>query len=157
MTPKSLLVAVLVFLPAPVLAQTVDVSGVWNYSPDIEQHPAGENLVALQLNQSYDRFDPASGDFSLPEATGRCFGAMLIDAGQGSGSGNCHYVDADGDMWISEWIVEGVDADSKTTGTWNFIGGTGKYAEASGTGTFRAGPDASGDYKNEVTGEMTLN
>jgi hypothetical protein len=157
MTPKSLFAAVLVFLPVPALAQTFDASGVWTYTPQLVPHPVADDLVALHLSSSYDRFEPVSPDYPLPEATGQCFGAMLIRAAQASGGGNCHIVDADGDMFISEWIAEGMDAESMTTGRWALIGGNGKYSGASGGGTFRSGADASGTYRNEVTGEMTLN
>ena len=157
MTPKSVLVAVLVVLPAPALAQTIDVTGVWIYTPQIEVHSVADDLTALHLSSVYDRFEPASTDFPIPDASGKCFGAMLIRAGQASGSGNCHIIDGDGDMYISDWIVEGMDADRRTTGRWTLIGGTGKFSGASGGGTFRSGQDVSGAYKNEVTGEMTLN
>jgi hypothetical protein len=157
MTPKSVFVAVLVFLPVPALAQTIDVTGVWSYTSELEAHPAGEDLVALHLSSVHDRFEPANTDFPIADASGKCFGAMLIRAGQASGGGNCHIVDADGDMYVSDWIVEGVDAANMTTGRWTLIGGTGKFSGASGGGTFRSGQDASGAYKNEVTGEMTLN
>jgi hypothetical protein len=157
MTPKSFLVAVLVLLPAPALAESFDASGVWTFTPEIVPHPVAEDLVALHFSASYDLFEAAGPDFPGADATGRCFGAMVIRAGQASGNGNCHTVDGDGHEIITEWIAEGTDDDGKTTGRWSVIGGNGKYAGAEGGGTWRSGPDATGAYKNEVTGEMTLN
>ena len=157
MTPKSIFAAVLVFLPIPALAQTFDASGVWTYTSENEVHPVADDLVAIHVVQAYESFEPVSPDYPLPEATGRCFGAFLIRAGQASGSGYCHIVDTDGDMFISEWIVEGLDAERMITGSWSVIDGSGKYSGASGSGTYRSGEDASGIFENEVTGEITLN
>ncbi len=157
MTPKSIFAAVLVFLPVPAFAQTMDASGAWIFTPASVPYPVAHNLVVIHVNNAYDRFEPAGPDHPAAGAAGQCFGAILINAGQASGRGNCHIVDGDGDAWVSEWIVEGIDADRMTTGRWAIIDGTGKYAGASGSGSFRAGADASGTYKNETTGEITLN
>ena len=153
MTPKSIFAAVLVFLPIPALAQTFDASGVWTGTSASVTHAVSDDLVAVHINVTHDRLEPTSPDNPAADATGQCFGALLIQAGQASGSGNCHYVDGDGDMLITEWTAEGIDADGWTTGRWALIEGTGKWSGASGGGSYRAGPDA----MNEITGEMTLN
>ena len=43
-----------------------------------------------------------------------------------------------------------------STGTWRFIGGTGKFQGIVGKGTYEGRPDASGNYLTEIEGEYTL-
>ena len=43
-----------------------------------------------------------------------------------------------------------------STGTWRYIGGTGKFRGIMGKGTYKGTPDASGNYVSEVDGEYTL-
>ena len=156
MTPKYVFVAVLVFLPVPASAQTIDAAGVWTGTPGSVVHAVSDELVTVHVNVTHDRFEPASQDNPAANARGQCFGALMFRAGQPSGTGNCHYVDGDGDMLVTEWVVEGL-ADGWTTGRWTFIGGNGKYTGGAGTGAYRSTQDGSGGYRAELTGEMTLN
>jgi hypothetical protein len=48
------------------------------------------------------------------------------------------------------------DGKPLSTGTWRYIGGTGKFKGIMGKGTYKGGPDASGNYVSEVNGEYTL-
>ena len=156
MTPKSIFAAVLVFLPVPAFAQTIDAAGVWTGTPGSVVHAVAEDLVAIHVNLAHDRFEPASPDNPAANTTGQCFGSLLVRAGQASGGGNCHYVDVDGDMLVTEWAVEGI-AEGWTMGRWTFIGGSGKFSGASGSGAYRSTQNAPGGYRAELTGEITLN
>jgi len=48
------------------------------------------------------------------------------------------------------------DGKPLSTGTWRYIGGTGKFKGIMGKGTYKGGPDASGNYVGEVNGDYTL-
>ena len=43
-----------------------------------------------------------------------------------------------------------------STGTWSYVGGTGKFKGITGKGTYKARPDASGNYVSDIEGEYTL-
>jgi len=43
-----------------------------------------------------------------------------------------------------------------STGTWRYIGGTGKFKGIRGKGTYKGRPDASGNYVSEIDGDYTL-
>ena len=116
MTPKSFLVAVLAILPNPVLAQSYDAAGTWTFTPAAETYPVSEDLVVIHLNHSHDRFEPVNADHPAADASGQCFGAIVIRAGQPSGSGNCHYRDGQGDALVTQWTVEGMESDGRTRG-----------------------------------------
>lgn len=157
MIPKSFLVAALAILPTSVLAQSHDAAGTWTFTPAAESYPVREDLVVIHLNHSHDRFEPVNADHPAADASGQCFGAIVIRAGQASGSGNCHYRDGQGDALVTQWTVEGVEPDGRSRGQWEIVDGTGKWAGATGGGSYLSGPDGAGEYKAELTGEMTLN
>jgi len=48
------------------------------------------------------------------------------------------------------------DGKHLSTGTWRYIGGTGKFKGIMGKGTYKGGPDASGNYISEIDGDYTL-
>ena len=48
------------------------------------------------------------------------------------------------------------DGKPLSTGTWRYIGGTGKFKGIMGKGTYKGTPDASGNYVSEVDGEYAL-
>ena len=48
------------------------------------------------------------------------------------------------------------DGKPLSTGTWRYIGGTGKFKGIMGKGTYKGTPDASGNYVSEVDGDYTL-
>jgi hypothetical protein len=48
------------------------------------------------------------------------------------------------------------DGKHVSTGTWRFIGGTGKFKGIMGKGTYKGSPDANGIYASEIDGDYTL-
>lgn len=48
------------------------------------------------------------------------------------------------------------DGTHLSTGAWRYVGGTGKFEGIAGKGTYKARPDASGNYVSEIEGEYTL-
>jgi hypothetical protein len=48
------------------------------------------------------------------------------------------------------------DGKPLSSGTWRFIGGTGRFKGISGNGTYKGRPDANGVYVSEINGDYTL-
>lgn len=157
MTPKSIFAAVLVFLPAPALAQSIDAGGVWSGTPASEMHQVADDLVVIHLNVSHDRFEPVDAEHPAADASGQCFGSVLVRAGQPTGSGHCHYVSAEDEQLVTSWTLESIDQDGATSGRWEIVSGSGRWADASGSGTFRTTQGAEEGYRTELSGELTLN
>ncbi|WP_343115717.1 hypothetical protein [Ostreiculturibacter nitratireducens] len=147
---------VLFALASPAVAETYDAGGTGHGTAMNEAMPVSEDLVVIHAVSQYDRFDTTDPDSPMSSLKGPCFGSLVIKAGQVSGDGNCHYADKDGDMVIMAWTAEGLSDDGRTMGSWSVVGGSGKWAEASGGGGFLAGEDAAGVYTNEITGEVML-
>ncbi|MGR3465033.1 hypothetical protein [Limimaricola sp.] len=136
-------------------AETITVEGVGKGTPNSMQMPVSEDLVVIHNQVEYDGFETTDPDSPFASLTGPCFGAALVEAGTVSGSGYCHYSDADGDMALMEWTVTGMGEEGRITGDWMVRGGTGKWAGASGGGSFDAGGEGA-EYTNMVTGEVTM-
>lgn len=137
-------------------AETYTVDGTGMGSDSNEVMPINDDLIVIKAASNYTGFETSNPDNPLATLKGPCFGSMVIEKGKVSGGGNCHYTDADGDVAIMTWTAEGMGADGKTMGSWRVSGGTGKWTEATGGGSFNAGTDASGTYSNQVTGELTM-
>lgn len=137
------------------MAETVMVKGTGMGSSDSMQMPVSDGLVVVHNRTSYDGFDTEDPESPFASLSGSCFGATLVEAGAVSGSGNCHYTDADGDQAVMAWTATGMSEEGRVSGDWSVVGGTGKWAEASGGGTFDAGGEGA-DYTNMVTGEVEM-
>jgi hypothetical protein len=157
MTPKSFLVIALAMLPTSGRAESLDAAGIWSGTPANQVHPVSDDLVVIHVTTSHDRFEPVHADHPAANSTGQCFGAVVIRAGQATGSGNCRYQNDAGDVLATTWVVEGVDADGQTYGRWEIIDGTGLWSGASGSGTYRTTQNAEVGYRSELAGEITLN
>ena len=151
-TPFAFLVALLL----PVSAAAFDAKGTGSGTNMNEVMPIHDGLVVVKVNSIYKGFDTYVADNALATAKGPCYGTMIIDKGSVSGGGACNYTDADGDAVVISWTPSGFGDEGRTIGTWQLIGGTGKWMGASGGGDFNAGGDGDG-YTNMVTGEITLN
>ena len=105
-------------------------------------------LFGLQVN--------AANAVKGAEIFKQCAACHTMGAGA-EGSGVCTWTDADGDTWYGPWAVNGMTPDRAALGTWNVSGGTGKFATATGGGTFTTltNPDT-GDSKLDVLGSVTL-
>jgi hypothetical protein len=85
----------------------------------------------------------------------------IVDGDEANSHSNGYEVSsmANGDKVFIRF--SGIDRSMKdgkplSTGTWRYIGGTGKFKGIMGKGTYKGGPDASGNYVSEVNGEYTL-
>jgi hypothetical protein len=97
--------------------------------PMVTEMAGGVTYASLTSRQVCGTDDP---DHPLNRASGECAGACVTGAdGDTACMGSCTWVDHDGDVAFFTWT--GADE-----GTWTLAGGTGKYSEASGEGTWKA-------------------
>lgn len=146
----------MIVLGSAAYADSYDISGSTVGKSTSSYVPMGESHVYVDLNSKYtlpDNGTPMAG------MAGECMGYMQIAVGAGAeGSGMCVWTDGDGDTWFGPWDVNGMGADRSTQGTWYVAGGTGKFANATGGGTFTSLTDPqSGDSALDVSGSVTLN
>lgn len=119
--------------------------------------PIADGHIVMQTFSEYESFE-VSDDHPLKGASGPCIGSLEINAGAVSGSGKCVYTTAEGEMAVMNWMAKGLSAEGAVEGDWTVSGGTGKWAGASGGGTFSSltNPDT-GKFVNDVTGEFNFN
>ncbi|RYH10005.1 hypothetical protein [Tropicimonas sp. IMCC6043] len=156
MKPIPVSAIVLMSLVAPAMAETVDVSGTGHGTATNTPMPVNDDLVVVHAITEYTGFDGKNPDNPMASFKGPCFGSILINSGAVSGGGNCHYTDADGEMAVITWTADGMSAEGRTQGTWEIVGGSGKWSDSNGGGRFDAGTDDKGVYTNNVTGELTM-
>lgn len=133
-----------------------DVSGSTVGKSDNKIVPMSETQLYIDLNSQYTLADNGT---PLAGMNGDCMGYMEVMVGIGAkGSGVCVWADADGDTWFGPWTVSGMGADGTSAGTWYVSGGTGKFENANGGGTFgsRTNPET-GETALDVSGSVTLN
>ncbi|WP_424940765.1 hypothetical protein [Aliiroseovarius sp. S253] len=133
-----------------------DVSGTTVGKSENKYMPLGETHVFVDLKSMYTL--PENGS-PLDGMTGECLGSMQIALGSGaSGMGVCTWSDADGDTWFGPWNVTGMTPERASVGTWYVAGGTGKFANATGGGTFTTATNPeTGDSKLDVLGSVAVN
>jgi hypothetical protein len=74
-----------------------------------------------------------------------------------SGAGNCVFTNDAGESSVTEYTIKGMASDGAMIGTWAVIGGTGKFAGATGGGAFHSLTDnATGSFVNTVNGALIL-
>ncbi len=146
----------LIALAGAAAAESYDISGSSTGKSTNTYVPMGESHIYVDLSSKFslpDNGTPMAG------MAGECFGYMEIAVGAGAtGSGMCVWKDGDGDAWYGPWSVNGMSAERASLGTWYVSGGTGKFANATGGGTFKSltNPET-GDSKLDVLGSVTLN
>ena len=98
------------------------------------------------------------GDTTFENFTHRCMGIQRIREGETWSTGNCKYMDPDGDFWIVEF--NGESGGKKLP--WTFIQGTGKWKGIKGGGTAqnytRGKPIAEGTFQmcTKIEGKYEL-
>ncbi|MFA3915997.1 hypothetical protein [Ruegeria hyattellae] len=153
---KLLLVSFFTVFSQVAWANSYDAHGTGIATSSSVTTQVSEGLIVVDVHTDYEKFETVDPQNPLTTATGPCFGAIMIKAGQVSGGGVCNYTDHDGDMAIISWVPQGIGRDGLTLGIWSVEGGTGKWDRASGGGAFRAGTRDDGTYRNDVTGAITL-
>jgi hypothetical protein len=88
----------------------------------------GATLTTLRLTSVHVSEDAAS-PFHL--AAGECAGALTTTPdGKTQGQGHCMRKDRSGDVYNEQWNL----APGAEKGTWKLVGGSGRYANATGSG-----------------------
>lgn len=91
----------------------------------------GDTLTTFKHTSIFVSEDPAS---PMHLAAGECGGTLLTEGdGTMQGSGHCSRKDKDGDVYHEQWTFP---SGKEFKGTWKLVGGTGKYANAGGSGTW---------------------
>ena len=113
--------------------------------------------MLVDMNTKYSGFELDDPDNPMNGMSGPCFGAMEVKEGTVSGGGRCLYTDADGDMVTMQYVTERIGEDGAVIGVWSMSGGTGKWNEAVGGGSFSSLTDSeTGENANIVTGSAML-
>lgn len=94
----------------------------------------------------------SKADHPLNHASGTCSGGCIIDAdGNSKCMGSCTWVDQTGDLVFFLWDGTGME------GHWWLKGGTGKYENGSGEGTWKTDTEyAGGNQGNTWKGTINL-
>ena len=132
-----------------------DVSGTTVGKAENTYVPMGETHLFIDVNSTYTMPDNGT---PMDGMVGDCLGSLQVAMGAGAtGMGTCVWTDDDGDSWFGPWNVSGMTPDRATSGTWYVSGGTGKFATASGGGTFTSltNPET-GESKLDVFGSVVV-
>lgn len=151
-------VAACVALSTSALAeQSYSNDGVGTAMSKSMVHMIGEGHMVMQIHSTYSNLATSDASNPLNGATGPCFGSVEIKAGALTGGGHCVYTDTQGDMAVLTWSAQQLGQGGSNMGAWQLMGGSGKYAGASGGGQYDAAtnPDT-GAQTNTVTGSITL-
>ena len=137
---------------------TFDTRGTGKRMAQNEIIPVTENHMIVDSRTVYDTMEMSDADHPFNGATGTCFGAIEIHAPAGAtGGGNCAFTDGDGDVSMNRWSVRGMTAEGALFGSWTVVGGTGKYADATGGGGYETTTDSeTGAIENVFDGAVTL-
>lgn len=138
MTRKGLFTLVtfavlLCVVAAPAAARKVTGEGHATYAQTGSEEyalPDGRSTQRAKLSGFVMATDPNN---PLHNNHQTCTGTTIVaaDGTATVGNGYCDAVDADGDVWWLWWTADW----SNATGTWGFLGGTGKFAGVEGGGT----------------------
>jgi hypothetical protein len=117
-------------------------------NPTIEEQEDGSTY--MHLSDSHVLRTGTPGD-PFDKATMNCAGSCLVaESGDGTCLGSCSGRDRDGELFLFTW-------DGFVGGGWELTGGTGKWADSKGSGTWEAmAPLANGMGMNSWEGTVTL-
>ena len=124
-------------------------------SPNVQ--PVTEELVIVNISNNgvmnlEDSNNPLNG------AQGSCGGSALIRDGKVTGSGFCVYTDSNGDKSVVSWAAQALNKSGGNDGVWEFVTGTGKYANASGGGSYSNQPSEDRTTSvNTIIGTLKIN
>ena len=144
-----------VLAATPVLADTYDGSGTGTGQSVTEIIEVAPGHMVMNARTDYAKFDFGDGN-PMSAMAGPCFGSFEVNMGVTTGGGKC-VLSGGGDTAVLQWTAEAVDEKGGLHGAWSVRGGTGKWAEASGGGTFISVTDpATGMATNTIEGALRL-
>ena len=118
------------FLATPALAAPVAVDFVGKSTSAGGTFMTGDADGILNLQSMWE---PVEGDGAMAGLHGPCFGAARMAGGVIAGNGYCAFKDAMDQTVLIHWWMENAKSPA---GVWAIVGGTGKWATASGGGLF---------------------
>lgn len=130
------------YLISPAIAgDNYSMDGLIKTQDSSEAMPVDDNHILMKLSNSgtitlNDEKNPMHG------ATGSCSATVLVAMGKLNGSGYCSYKDSSGDSAIVSFSASSLNDKGGTNGSWEIVGGTGKYAKATGSGEYSSVPNA---------------
>ena len=136
-----LIISVNLYLIGPAIAgESFSMDGLIKDQDSSDAMPVDDNHILMKLNNSgtitlNDEKNPMHG------ATGSCSATVLVAMGKPTGGGYCTYKDTSGDSAIVSVSVSSLNDKGGTNGSWEIVGGTGKYAKAAGTGEYSTVPN----------------
>lgn len=117
----------------------------------------GPDHSVVSSRTSYSKFAMADETHPLNQMTGPCFGTMELRGGSVQGNGVCVLDGLEGDRVLLGWIARRLDPNGRVAGYWTVNGGTGRWLQASGGGTFLSEVNrANGTATNTIKGAVTL-
>lgn len=149
--------AIALGVAAPSAAQTFDAAGVGRGDNRSTIRPITDDRTVVMALTEYEIIEGLEADNPLAGLSGPCFGMFEIAGEAVSGGGYCTFDDPDGARAVIRWTAEQAASPSEMGGAWTLLGGSGRWAGATGGGTYElvSDPDT-GLFTNQVSGEITL-
>jgi hypothetical protein len=95
--------------------------------------PTGSTGGVLNFLIEFEPLKAAAADDPLTGAAGPCFGLGKSNNGLTAGEGYCSFTDGTGENLMIHWYMEPA---AEVHGSWQFVGGTGRWGQAMGGGFF---------------------
>lgn len=139
---KRLTIAVLAGLcAAPALAEPLHIDVSAKAEDKSQFVPTGANGGVLNFLFDFQPMESRIDGDPLAGAAGSCFGLGKSNNGLTLGEGYCAFTDPAGENLVMHWYMEPA---AEVHGSWQFVGGSGKWAAAAGGGFFYDTPDTRG-------------
>ena len=152
----AIVAAALVAVPAAA-QQTFDAAGIGRGENASTVRPITDDRTVVIALTEYEPIEGLAAENPLAGLTGPCFGMFEIAGGAVEGGGYCTFDDPEGSRAIIRWTAEEAASPAEMGGSWTLLGGSGKWAGASGGGSFALTTDTdTGRFTNEVSGEVTM-
>jgi hypothetical protein len=155
-------------IAAPALAErTIDAAATTLGDNTSEVHRVSDEHVVVWSLTELEPLAAEDAESPLNGLGGPCFGQVEVKGEEASGGGYCTWTDGDGDTLVVRWTAtevgeEGESASASlnasfTKGEWTAVSGTGKWAGATGGGTFDDREDIeTGRRIHTLSGQVTL-
>ncbi|MEP4294090.1 MAG: hypothetical protein ABJ358_19465, partial [Rhizobiaceae bacterium] len=152
LTLKATVLVAMTAMATPAMAgETISSAGVGKGTNQTSIEVISEGHMLMHTVSTYESFESSVANNPYGGTTGKCWGAVEIRVPNASGGGNCLFVNAAGDKNFNAWTVTGLGKDGALQGRWTAIGGTGKYKNITGGGTFNSLADRkTGTFVNTV-------
>ena len=157
MKSRTILAAGLLAAAATAQAGTFPSGGVGTGTSRTVVETLGEGHMVMDVHDDYSEFSMENEGNPMSGMSGVCTGSVTVEAGAVTGAGSCEFTDTDGETALIDWTADGMAEDGAIMGQWMTAGGTGKWNDATGGGTFvNQADDLSGFVRNTIDGEITM-